>query len=154
VPRIPRAAPAALLVAPLVLTSCYSFATPSYHPGDARQLLAAIGHQGVTVESATPGESACDDPGLIPNAMHLVVADPDGGATRDVWIYSFREKAWSTSQRPVDDCQASYEAANPGAVVSRVDIPLYRAIGTGWSASLTQALESGFAEAADAGEPG
>jgi hypothetical protein len=151
-PRIP-AARAALSLAPLLLASCYSFATPSYHPADARQLVTVIANHGVTVRSATPGESACDDPGLIPNAMHLVVTDPDGGATRDVWIYSFREKYWSTSQQPVDSCQAAYQAADPGMVVSRVDVPLYRALGSDWSASLSQALASGLAEASEAGDP-
>lgn len=152
--RSPRAVALLLVTAPALLGSCYSFATPSYHPGDARQLVAAIARQGVTVDSATPGESACDDPGLIPNAMHLVVTDPDGGASRDVWIYSFREKYWSTSQAPVDACQAAFETAHAGTAVARIDIPLYRAIGPDWSPELTAALESGLAEASEAGIPG
>jgi hypothetical protein len=149
-----QAARATLLAVPLVLASCYSFAQPSHHPGDARQLVAAIGRQGVTVSSTMPGESACDDPGLVANAMHLVVQDPGDGVTRDVWVYSFRERSWSTSQAPVDACQAAYQAAHPDSVVSRVDIPLYRALGSDWSTELIQALENGLAEAADAGGPG
>jgi hypothetical protein len=152
VPRIGRAALAALSVVPL-LASCYSFATPSYHPGEGRDLVAAIARHGVTIRSAIPGESACGDPGLVANAMHLAVTDPDRGADRDVWIHSFRERSWATSQAPVDACQAAFEAANPGVIVTRLDIPLYRAFGADWSADLTAALMAGLAEAAEAGGP-
>jgi hypothetical protein len=144
---------AALSATPLLLASCYSFATPSYHPGEGRDLVAAIARHGVTIRSTIPGDSACDDPGLIANAMRVAVTDPNDDADRDVWIYSFRERSWAASQVSVDDCQAAFETANPEAVVTRIDIPLYRAFGADWSAGLTAALETSLAEAAEAGTP-
>jgi hypothetical protein len=152
-PRIGRTAAAVLSVAPLVLASCYSFATPSYHPGEARDLVGAIARQGVTVREAIPGDSACDDPDLVANAMRLSVTDPDGGAQRDVWLYSFRERSWATSQGPVDDCQAAFQAADPGAVVTRLDVPVYRTFGADWSTALRDAMAAGLADAAEAGQP-
>jgi hypothetical protein len=141
--------PAALLL----LAACYNFATPSYHPGDATDLGAAIERNGLTIRSVTPGDSACADAGLIANALHLVVGDPADDADRDIWIYSFRERYWDASKAQVDACQEAYEGAHPGSSVNRVDIPLYRAFGPGWSTDLTQALKAGLNEAAQAGQP-
>ncbi|MFN8521062.1 MAG: hypothetical protein U0667_17125 [Chloroflexota bacterium] len=143
----------ALAVAALTLASCYNFATPSYHPGEGRDLVAAIARHGVTVGSVIPGASACDDPSLIPNALHLAVTDPADGAARDVWVYSFREKYWDASKTQVDACATELQADQPGATVSRLDIPLYRALGIDWSDDLAQSLQAGLAEAAQAGEP-
>jgi hypothetical protein len=151
VPRDARLA--AALAAPLLLASCYSFATPSYHPGEGRDLVAAIVRHGATVTATVPGDSACDDPSLVANAMRLELTDPGDGAARDVWLYSFRERSWAGSEAPVDACQAAFEAANPGATVTRIDIPVYRAFGAGWSHELVHALEAAIAEAADAGGP-
>jgi hypothetical protein len=153
VPELGRATRVALLMAPLVVASCYSFATPSYHPGEGRDLITAVARHGVTVRSALPGESACDDPELVANALRLAVTDPADGADRDVWIYSFRERSWERSQAPVDACQAEFEMGHPGAAVSRLDIPVYRAFGADWSADLAHALEAAITEAADAGAP-
>jgi len=151
VPR--RSRLAAALAAPLLLASCYSFATPSYHPGEGRDLVAAIVRHGVTVGATVPGDSACADPDLVANAMRLAVTDPGDGSERDVWLYSFRERSWAGSEAPVDACQAEFEAADPDAAVTRLDIPVYRAFGADWSADLTHALEAAITEAADAGGP-
>jgi hypothetical protein len=145
---------AAALAAPLLLASCYSFATPSFHPGEGRDLVAAIVRHGATVTATVPGDSACDDPSLVANALRLTVTDPgDGAASRDVWLYSFRERSWAGSQAPVDACQAEFEAAHPDATVTRIDIPVYRAFGADWSEELVHALEAAIGEAAEAGRP-
>jgi hypothetical protein len=143
-----------VLIATLpMLVGCYNFATPSYHPGDAQQVLSAISRRGVSVQQSTAGESACEDRGLIPNSLHLrgsVAADP---APRDIWIYTFREKSWTGSQAVVDACQAVYQAANPAAVITRIDIPTYRAFGADWSPELAESIQGALTEAAQAGEP-
>ncbi len=140
-------------VALVVLGGCYSFAQPSFHPGNNRQLLVAITRRGVDAE-LTVGESACSDRGLIPNALHLratVVSDPE---PRDVWIYSFRPKGWEATQAPVDACQAEYAAADPDATISRMDIPVYRAFGADWSPELEAAVREGLTEVSTMGLPG
>lgn len=142
-----------LSIASLALGSCYSFATPSYHPGEARDLVTAIARQGLTIHSTIPGDSACDDPGLIANATRFAITDPADDMDRDVWLYTFRERYWDASRTAVDACQAVFEAANPGSTVTRIDIPLYRAFGADWSAGLTTSLEAALADAADAGRP-
>lgn len=151
-PRNFRAVVAAFLAAPL-LASCYSFAAPSYHPAEGRDLVTTLTRNGVEVRTAIPGDSACDDPGLTGNAIRLDVTDPVDGADREVWIYSFRERAWGTSQAPVDACQAAFESTHPEATVTRLDIPLYRAFGADWSPELTRGLEAALVEAANAGAP-
>lgn len=148
-----RTAAAVLSVAPLLLASCYSFATPSYHPAEGRDLIGAVVRAGVAVGSVVPGGSACDDPGLVGNALQLTATDPADGGDRDVWIYSFRERYWDASKGPVDACQAAYETAHPGRTVSRLDVPLYRAFGADWSPALREAIAAGLADAAEAGQP-
>ena len=135
----------------MVLGGCYSFAEPSYHPGDARQVLLAIALHGVSVSSSVGGESACNDAGLIGNALHLrgsVASDP---TTRDIYIYTFKSNKWEGSQPAVDACQSVYQAAMGVAAVTRIDIPTYRAFGADWSAELITALRDALAQAATAG---
>ena len=151
---MPRTARLAFsLAAPVLLASCYSFATPSYHPGEGRDLVAAIVRHGATVTATVTGDSACDDPSLVANALRLTVTDPGDGAARDVWLYSFRERSWATSEAPVDACQAAFEDAHPGATITRIDIPVYRAFGADWSDELVHALEAAITEASEAGGP-
>ena len=135
-----------------MLASCYNLAEPSFHPGDARQVLSAITRRGVDIETTTAGDSACADSNLVPNSMHLrgsVASDP---TVRDIWIYTFREKFWTASQTAVDACQAAFQAAHPGAVITRIDIPTYRAFGADWSSELADSVRGGLKEAADEGE--
>ena len=108
---------------------------------------------GVTVDAPVPGDSACDDPGLVANALRLAVTDPGDGADRDVWLYSFRERSWAAGEAPVDACQAAFEAGHPDATVTRLDIAVYRAFGADWSTDLVDALTAAITEAADAGAP-
>jgi hypothetical protein len=136
-----------------LLAGCYSFAQPSHHPGDARDLLVAIARRGVEAE-AVVGASACSDPGLIPNAIQLRATVPSDPVTRDVWIYAFRSKGWESTAAAVDACQAEFAAAHPTARLTRLDIPVYRAFGADWSGELTNAVRDGLAEAATAGLPG
>ena len=149
----PVRAIAVLSLAVPLLAGCYSMAEPSFHPGSPRQMLLDINRRGVDA-TALAGESACADPGLIANAVHLrakVASDP---VERDVWIYSFREKGWDDTKAAVDACQAEYQAAHPGATVTRLDIPIYRVFGADWSQELTEALKGGLTEAANEGLPG
>ncbi|GEM_PF-3481554 len=146
-----RAALAALLL-PALLAGCYNFAQPSFHPGNTRELLLALSRRGVEA-SALAGESACADPALTGNAMRIraaVAADP---VPRDVWIYSFRSKGWEGTQSAVDACQAEFAAANPGERIVRVDIPVFRAFGAGWSPELEAAVRGALEEVSVAGKP-
>lgn len=136
-----------------LLGGCYSFAQPSFHPGNNRQLLTAIARRVVSAESMA-GESACADRSLIPNALHIRAKAADDPEERDVWIYAFREKGWDKTKAAVDACQAEFAAANPDAVITRVDIPIYRAFGADWSPDLIAAVEDGLEEASTMGLPG
>lgn len=143
-----------VLAAPVLVSSCYSMAEPSFHPGDARQTVNAIALHGVTITNIVPGSSACDDPTLKANAMQLIVVDPGDGVTRDIWLYTFREKGWSATEATVDDCQAAFAASQPDAVVTRVDVPVYRAFGADWSDELAEDVRAGLEDASVMGEPG
>jgi hypothetical protein len=136
-----------------VLAGCYSFAQPSYHPGNARQMLVAITRRGVTAD-AIVGESACEDRGLIENAIHLRATVPTDPVERDVWIYAFRSKGWEETAAPVDACQAEFAASHPDSTITRLDIPIYRAFGADWSVELEDAVREGLAEASTMGLPG
>ena len=142
-----------LLATVPLLASCYSFAQPSFHPGNARQVMSAISRRGVDVTAATAGDAACDDAGLVPNSLHLRASVASDPTVRDVWIYLFREKSWAASGAAVDACQAAYQAANPGAVITRIDIPTYRAFGADWSTELADSVRGGLKEASEQGEP-
>jgi hypothetical protein len=97
------------------------------------------------------GDSACSDPSLVPNALHVTVVDPASEAPRDVYVYSFRAKSWDASQATVDACQQAYAAG--GTDVDRLDLLPYRLIGRGWSATLREDLSAALDEARQAGTP-
>jgi hypothetical protein len=145
----PRAV-AAVSLATVLLAGCYNFAQPSFHPGNARQLLIAISRRADKAD-AKVGESACSDPTLVENAIHLTVTAPDDPTPRDVWVYAFREKGWDATKATVDACQAEYAAANPDATITRLDVPVYRAFGPDWSPDLVEAVKDGLEEAATMG---
>jgi hypothetical protein len=136
-----------------LLGGCYSFAQPSFHPGNNRQLLTAIARRIVSAESMA-GDSACADRSLIPNALHIRAKAADDPEPRDVWVYSFRPKGWEGTKAAVDACQAEFAAANPDAVITRLDIPVYRAFGADWSPALIAAVRDGLTEVSTMGLPG
>lgn len=140
-------------LAVLILASCYGATAASYNPGDASQLIAEVTRRGVTVTATVSGDSACPDPGLTNNALHLTVTDPAVNAPRDVYIYVFRAKTWDASKAQVDACQQSYAASHPGATIERLDIPIYRVLGADWSAQLKPAIVAAITEASQAGAP-
>jgi hypothetical protein len=144
--------PAALAAGALLLAGCYSLAEPTLRPGDARDILRELTRRGVEVSSSVTGASACDDPGLVGNALHLEVLDPVGSAPRDIFIYVFRVRSWEGSAVVVDACQAGYEAAHPGTGVTRVDVPVYRAFGADWSSELTDAVRGALEAASTQGD--
>ena len=135
----------------LAVAGCYSLAEPSLRPGDSRDVLRALTRQGVRVMDALAGDSACADPGLVANALRLAVTVPTDSEPRDVYVYSFRVRDWDESEEAVDACQAEFAAANPGGVVTRVDVPTYRAFGLDWPDELALAVEAALEEASQAG---
>ena len=152
---IGSAARAALLALalPLVTSACYSFAEPSLRPGDSLDVMAALARHGAVVTDVMSGESACDDRGLVANALHVVATAPDDPTRRDVFIYLFRVKGWEDSAEAVDACQDAYaDSLDGGALVQRVDVPTYRAFGADWSNGLTEAITDALEEASTKGE--
>jgi hypothetical protein len=142
---------AALAVSALLLGGCYNFSQPSFDPGNERDVLREITLRGIVVSQPVPGQTACDDPALVPNSLYLTAHMPDETTPRDVYVQTYREKAWSRSKAEVDACQAVYAAAHPGATITRLDIPTFRVFGADWSPELTRELQAAFQEAAKAG---
>lgn len=138
------------VLAAFVLSACYSLVEPSFRPGTSRDVFLAISRR-VTTSEPIAGLSACSDPELKANAIYLTAATDADAEPRDVYIYGFRTRSWDESEEAVAACQAEYAAANPDAVVSRIDIPVWRVFGADWSPELTQSLEDAFEEAHDAG---
>jgi hypothetical protein len=157
--RLPRTATRTLravvigALAAALLAGCYGTTVPSYNPGDVSQLVAAVTRRGLTVTATVSGDSACPDPGLTGNALHLTVTDPAASVPRDVYIYIFRQKTWDASKAQVDACQAAYARAHPEATLERLDIPIYRVLGADWSPGLRSAIEAAIVEASQAGTP-
>jgi len=142
------------LGASFAIGGCYSFAEPSFHPGDQRDILQTVVLRGIEVTDPIPGETACDDPDLVGNALYFTARMPGEEEYRDVYVHTYREKWWDRSAEEVDGCQEAYEAANPDAEIIRLDIPLYRILGADWSDELTAELTKALEEAAEAGKEG
>jgi hypothetical protein len=138
------------VLAVFTLSACYSLVEPSFRPGDSRDVFRSINRRATTSEPLA-GRSACSDPELVANALHLTAATETDAEPRDVYIYGFRTKNWDDSEASVDACEAEYATANPGSVISRIDIPVWRVFGADWSPELIQVLEDAFEEAHDAG---
>jgi hypothetical protein len=139
-------------MASLAVGGCYSFAEPSFHPGDQRDILQTVLLRGIEVTDPIPGETACDDHDLVGNSLHFTARMPGEEEYRDVFVHTYREKWWDRSKAEVDDCQAVYEANHPDSDIVRLDIPLYRVLGRDWSAELTEELTRALEEAAEAGK--
>ena len=140
------------LAGSFALAGCYGTTEPSFHPGDSRDILQTVMLRGLEVTDPVPGETACDDPDLVGNTLYFTARVPGEEEYRDVYVHTYREKSWDASLEEVDGCQAVYEENNPGAVVTRMDIPLYRIFGADWSAELTDELTRALEEASEAGK--
>lgn len=138
-------------LAGFAIGGCYSFAEPSFKPGSARDVFAAIVRRGIIVSEPIAGQTACDDPDMIANTLYMTARLPDDAEPRDVYVHTYREKRWEEGLAEVDACQEAYAAAHPGSRVTRLDIPIYRVFGADWPAELTRQLEVAFEEAARAG---
>jgi hypothetical protein len=130
--------------------ACGGSSTPTANPGLSSQLVGEIARR-MTVSAVVSGDSACADPSLIPNALHLTVVDPSAEAPRDVYVYSFRAKSWDASKATVDECQQVYGAG--AADVNRLDLLPYRLIGKGWSQTMSEDLSAALDAADQAGTP-
>jgi hypothetical protein len=135
----------------LLVAGCYSFSEPSFDPGNKRDVLQSIARRGLVVSQPVVGQTACDDPDLVANSLYLTARMPDESEPRDVYVHSYREKSWAGSEAEVDDCQAIYAAAHPGAQIVRLDIPTFRVFGADWSPELTRELRAAIEEASRAG---
>ena len=136
-----------------LLAGCYGNTVPSYNPADASTLVQDVTRRGVTITATVGGDSACADPSLTNNALHLRVTDPGSGQARDVYVYTFSAKKWDAGKAPVDACQQAYAQAHPAARIVRLDIPIYRVLGADWSSQLQDLVTSAVTEASQAGEP-
>lgn len=142
------------LAGSLALAGCYGTTAPSFHPGDSRDILRTVMLHGIEVTDPVPGETACDDDDLVGNTLYFTARMPGEEAYRDVFVHTYREKWWDASLEEVDGCQAIYEQLHPDAVVTRLDIPLYRIFGADWSDELKEELTGALEEAAEAGKDG
>jgi hypothetical protein len=137
----------------LLVAACGGSATPTANPGLSSQLVGAIVRR-MPVSAVVSGDSACSDPSLIPNALHITVLDPSTETSRDVYVYSFRNASWPASQAMVDACQQAYGgAAGAGADIDRLDLMPYRLLGRDWSQILRDDLSAALDEASQAGTP-
>lgn len=142
------------LAGSFVLAGCYGTTEPSFHPGDSRDILQTVMLRGLEVTDPVPGETACDDDDLVGNTLYFTARVPGEEEYRDVFVHTYREKSWDASLEEVDGCQAVYQQNNPDAVITRMDIPLYRIFGADWSEDLTDELTRALEEAAEAGKDG
>mgnify|MGYP001604320596 FL=1 len=148
----PRRLAALTLAGSFVVAGCYGTTEPSFHPGDSRDILQTVMLRGIEVTDPVPGETACDDHDLVGNTLYFTASMPGEEEYRDVFVHTYREKWWDASLEEVDGCQAVYEENNPEAVITRMDIPLYRIIGADWSDELSEELTQALEEASEAGK--
>jgi hypothetical protein len=141
------------VAAAVCVAGCYGSGVPSYNPADASTLVQDITRRGVTITATVSGDSACADPSLTNNALHLSVRDPANGQPRDVYIYTFSPKTWDRNKAPLDACQQVFAAAHAGARIVRLDIPVYRVLGADWSSQLNDLITSAVTEASQSGVP-
>ncbi len=140
------------LAGSFVLAGCYGTTEPSFHPGDSRDILQTVMLRGIEVEGPFPGETACADDDLVGNTLYFTARLPGDEEYRDVFVHTYREKWWDRSLEEVDGCQAIYEENHPDAVITRMDIPLYRIFGSDWSEELAKELTQALEEASEAGK--
>jgi hypothetical protein len=126
-------------------------------PADAIGIFQQWALEGMAVVSGTSGDPGCGDPGLVDNAVHVIVTPNTGEGQRDVYLFLFRNRVrWQDAGPAVDACQRAFESRNSrrGGAVDRIDVSPFRAFGDSWSPALKAALVAGLAEASgDGGVP-
>ena len=94
-PRSPRPAVAALLLAATVLVAgCGTISTtaPAPTPADFQGIAAKLTKAGVVIDRLVSGDAGCDDPVLIPTAIGLDASGHDQAEPVRLYLYIFRNR--------------------------------------------------------------
>jgi len=138
----------------LALTGCGVFVAPSPTAGEMGDLVSGLVLRGATITDQVSGDSGCDDPSLLGNAIRYDLRM--SGESKSVPVYVLRWKSQQTfdDNKPIfDACVATYQQANPGAIVTTYEDSPWRVYGANWSPTAVAAIERAVHDAAGASPP-
>ncbi len=124
---------------------------PTPAPASLVSLRGEMALLGVTTLSAVAGQSACPDQPLHDNALALSVTTAADPEPRDVYLYLFKPRSFEETSAVVDACASDYADTSPGAIISRLEVAPFRALGAGWSDDLRSSVEQAMQVAARGG---
>ncbi len=144
-----------MLAGALVLLTALSAAAcggprPTPSPGGIGVILPSLARRGAVITRVVGGEAGCADPGLQQNAARVTLT-LEGSGPFDLYVFTFRARAYEVSAAPVDACQAAFAAASGTDDVARLDVPPYRVFGPRWSPEVRSLLEGALREASQGG---
>ena len=126
-------------------------ASPQPVTGVFQQLFV---HGGATLNLVS-GDPGCDNPDMVPFAIHARVRVPaTATTTADVYLFTYADHAAYDRQADAfEACKTGYaaSAAAAGRPVDELDVSPYRAFGPGWTPEVRAALLQSMSEAAGSG---
>ena len=148
-------APAALALGLALLVGACAGPPVSNTPAPATSIFQELEILGGSTLTLVSGDPGCNQPDMIPYAIHAQVRVPAGASQpTDVYLFTWADHdAWNRGAVAFDSCRAEYAASRPaaGRTVDELDVSPYRAFGAGWTATLRSALQQAMAEAAGNG---
>ena len=132
----------------LLVAACYGGSTGPT-PGDMVDVLGELSAHGATMTDTVAGDPGCADKTLFDNARKLQVSFAPDEKTYTVYLFRWLNNAdYQAAASAFDGCVVAYQAANPGAAVSTVDLSPWRAYGPDWATDLQAAISAALADAA------
>ena len=140
---------AAALALSTVLAGCAGTVTPTASPQEMTGVMSALVLRGVTIRQVVSGDAGCPGSGLHSNAARIDLTLVAGG-DHSVYLFRWRRRAdFDAAAGTFADCAAQHAAESPAAAADVVEVPPWRAYGTGWTRELNAILHEALRAAAD-----
>jgi hypothetical protein len=133
-----------MLVATLVavLTGCSSTSAPTPSPGNMDDVIANLVLRDATVHRLTSGDPGCPSAGVHDNAVYAEVSLGAQSALHRIYLLRWRRQSdFDADRAAFDECVQEFQALNPGAQISTLEVAPWRAYGPGWSDMMRSTLE-------------
>jgi len=116
-------------------------------------VLSALVLRGATIRQVVSGDAGCPGSSLHSNAARIDLT-LHAGADHSVYLFRWRRPAdFGAAADAFADCAAQHVAQSPAAAADVVEVPPWRAYGTGWTRELNTILHEVLRTATNTASP-
>jgi hypothetical protein len=125
-----------------LLGACGPGAAPSPTPADLTAVLEALALRGATLRQAVSGDAGCPAAELHSNAVRFDLSLEASDTRYQVYLLRWRRPAdFSAAADAFEACLDDYTSRGVAADIQFLELPPWRAYGSGWSEDLREVLE-------------